>query len=243
MPSYADRIKQTVSTTGTGTYTLGSAVSGFQTFANAGFSDTDDVFYAIVMGTGWEVGRGVLGSTQTTLTRATIYASSNSNNAVDWGAGDKVLFNDLPAHRLNEMDVSIAANDAKISFDSTSSTRLANTSGTNTGDQDLSGKENTGVAQGIMDTHETTHPIPTTRDSRNQVAMGGDDNYVTDAEKTVIGNTSGTNTGDQTVISLVTSDPGTPTTGDMWVNTTDNQLKFKTSAGTITFDAWQYVAD
>jgi len=32
-------------------------------------------------------------------------------------------------------------------------------------------------------------------------AMGADDNYVTDAEKTVIGNTSGTNTGDQTTVS------------------------------------------
>ena len=35
----------------------------------------------------------------------------------------------------------VAANTAKISFDSTSSARLANTSGTNTGDQDLSGKQ------------------------------------------------------------------------------------------------------
>ena len=33
----------------------------------------------------------------------------------------------------------VVANTAKVSFDSTSSTRLANTSGTNTGDQDLSG--------------------------------------------------------------------------------------------------------
>jgi len=36
----------------------------------------------------------------------------------------------------------VAANTAKISFDSTSSTRLANTSGTNSGDQDISGKAN-----------------------------------------------------------------------------------------------------
>ena len=36
------------------------------------------------------------------------------------------------------LNTSVAANTAKISFDSASSTRLANTSGTNTGDQDLS---------------------------------------------------------------------------------------------------------
>ena len=40
----------------------------------------------------------------------------------------------------------ITSNTAKISFDSTSSTRLANTSGTNTGDQDISGKQNTLVS-------------------------------------------------------------------------------------------------
>lgn len=34
-------------------------------------------------------------------------------------------------------------------------------------------------------------------------ALGADDNYVTDAEKTVIGNTSGTNTGDQSLFSTI----------------------------------------
>ena len=109
MPSYADRVKHTLTTEGTGTYTLGSAISGFQTFANAGFSDGDEVFYCITMGTSWEVGRGVLGSTQTTLTRDVILASS-TGSAIDWGTGDKVLFNDLPAHRLNEMEELNTAN-------------------------------------------------------------------------------------------------------------------------------------
>lgn len=35
--------------------------------------------------------------------------------------------------------------------------RLAQTSGNNTGDQDLSGKENVGVAQGLIDQHEETY--------------------------------------------------------------------------------------
>lgn len=38
-----------------------------------------------------------------------------------------------------------------------------------------------------------------------QTVMGSDDNYVTDAEKTVIGNTSGTNTGDQTLVDTATT--------------------------------------
>ncbi len=50
------------------------------------------------------------------------------------------------ASTISDFDTEVANNSAvalntdKISFDSTSSTRLANTSGTNTGDQDLSGK-------------------------------------------------------------------------------------------------------
>jgi len=76
---------------------------------------------------------------------------------------------------------------------------IALTSGTNTGDQDLSAKEDTGVAAGLMTSHTTTHPAPTNRDTRNASALGSDDNYVTDAEKIVIGNTTGTNTGDQVI--------------------------------------------
>lgn len=40
-----------------------------------------------------------------------------------------------------QLETAVGLNTAKVSFDSTSSTRLANTSGTNTGDQDLSGKQ------------------------------------------------------------------------------------------------------
>lgn len=42
-------------------------------------------------------------------------------------------------------------------------------------------------------------------DSEKQVVMGGDDNYVTDAEKIVIGNTSGTNSGDNATNSQYSS--------------------------------------
>jgi hypothetical protein len=39
------------------------------------------------------------------------------------------------------------------------------------------------------------------------------------------------------------SDPGSPATGDSWINTTTNQYKIKTSTGTIIFEAFQFVAD
>jgi len=51
---------------------------------------------------------------------------------------------------------------------------------------DISGKENVGVAAGFMSIHTTTHPVPTTRDPRNQIAKSAGDYYVTSAEKTVL---------------------------------------------------------
>ena len=54
----------------------------------------------------------------------------------------------------------------------------------------------------LIDTNDDgdVDTIDATLWATKQAAMGADDNYVTDAEKTVIGNTSNTNTGDQTAI-------------------------------------------
>lgn len=54
---------------------------------------------------------------------------------------DAIAANTLKVGITAQQASDITANNAKISFDATSSTRLANTSGTNTGDQDLSGKQ------------------------------------------------------------------------------------------------------
>lgn len=80
MPRFADRVKETVSgTPGTGAITLGGASSGYQTFA-AGFDDKPAVVgYAIEDGTAWEVGKGTLNSTGTTLTRDTLRDSSTGS--------------------------------------------------------------------------------------------------------------------------------------------------------------------
>ena len=90
-----DRVKVTSTTTGTGTYTLGSASAGFQDFSAIGDSNT--TFYAATDGTDWEVGVGTYTSSGTTLSRDRIISSSNSNNAVNWGAGDKDVFVTYPS--------------------------------------------------------------------------------------------------------------------------------------------------
>lgn len=68
--AYGDLVVQNISTVGTGTATLTTAVAPYLTAALAGFRDGDTVSYSFVDGVAnVESGWGVLGSTQTTLTR------------------------------------------------------------------------------------------------------------------------------------------------------------------------------
>ena len=95
----ADRVKETTTTTGTGTVTLLGAATGFQSFAAIGNANT--TYYAIVGQTGseWEVGIGTYTSSGTTLSRDTVLASSNSGSLVNLSAGTKDVFCDYPAKR------------------------------------------------------------------------------------------------------------------------------------------------
>ena len=97
---YADYTKETTTTTGTGTLTLAGAVTGFQAFS-AAFSTGQTVQFSTTDGTNWEVAEGVYTTSGTTLTRATIIASSNSGSAVSWGAGSKTVACVSPAYIFN----------------------------------------------------------------------------------------------------------------------------------------------
>jgi hypothetical protein len=91
MPAYADRVKDTTTTTGTGNVTLsGTAPTGFQTF-NAAFGTNKKFEYTIELNSEWETGEGYL-SASTTLVRATVIASSNAGALVNFSAGTKNVF-------------------------------------------------------------------------------------------------------------------------------------------------------
>lgn len=78
MVTLVNRAKMTTATTGTGTITLGSAVSGFQTFASAGVVNADVVSYVIEDGSAWEVGTGTYNSSGPTLLRTLVESSTGS---------------------------------------------------------------------------------------------------------------------------------------------------------------------
>lgn len=114
-----DRVKETTTTTSTGTYTLAGAVTGFQSFAVVG--NGNSTYYTVTDGTNWEIGVGTYTSSGTTLSRDTILASSNSGSAVNWGAGSKDVFLTYPAER------SVFVDDSFEIVPSTSASLVGNT--------------------------------------------------------------------------------------------------------------------
>ena len=76
MARFADRVKVSTSTTGTGTVTLGSAESGYQSVPS--FLDGHTVRLVIVDGTAWEVSTGVYTHSGSTLSRTLTSSSTGS---------------------------------------------------------------------------------------------------------------------------------------------------------------------
>ena len=96
-----DRVKESSSTTGTGTFTLGGAVTGFETFA-AGIGGSNTTYYCIFEnGTNnFEVGFGTLNAGATTLARTNVISSSNSDGLVNF-AGATEVFCTVPGAKIS----------------------------------------------------------------------------------------------------------------------------------------------
>jgi hypothetical protein len=130
----ADRVKETTTTTGTSDFTLGGAVTGFQTFS-AGVGNSNTTYYAISLGADFEVGLGTLSSDGLTLARTTVLQSSNADAKVSFAAGTKEVFVTYPADKavsdITSTDASIVVSrngsiiDLAVSEASPASTLLA----------------------------------------------------------------------------------------------------------------------
>jgi hypothetical protein len=96
-----DRVKETSTTTGTGTFNLAGAETGYESFVS-GVGTTNTTYYAIELNAAgeWEVGIGTVTSgSPDTLSRDTIISSSNSDAAVNFSSGTKNVFCTLPAKK------------------------------------------------------------------------------------------------------------------------------------------------
>ena len=93
---HADRVKETTTTTGTGTYNLAGAEAGFRTFV-AGVGNGNQCAYCVENGTDWEINLGtVTDAAPDTLSRDALLSSS-TGSAINWGAGTKNIFAVNPA--------------------------------------------------------------------------------------------------------------------------------------------------
>ena len=143
----ADRVRETTTTTGTGTINLGGAVTNFETFA-ANLSNSDTTYYAIVDNTNgdFEVGLGTFATgSPNTLARTTPISSSNSNSAVNFGAGTKDVFITTPASKMAFLN----ASGSLISSGGTSLMEVANdTTPQLGGDLDVNGNSIVSTSNG-----------------------------------------------------------------------------------------------
>jgi len=103
-----DRVKETTTTTGTGTINLAGAASGFQSFVD-GVGDGNTTYYVIedANGTAWEVGIGTItDASPDTLARTTVLASTNSNSQINLSSGTHTVFGTYPAGKAVYLDAS-----------------------------------------------------------------------------------------------------------------------------------------
>lgn len=117
-----DRVKETSTTTGTGTFTLLGASTGFQSFSSIGDGNTTYYTISLQGGSEWEVGIGTYTLSGTTLARTTVLASSNSGSAVNFSAGTKEVFVTYPAGRSVVGGEGYTENDIEINVSSTINT-------------------------------------------------------------------------------------------------------------------------
>ena len=77
-----DKIKQSASVSGTGSYTVTDRYPGFYEFSRIG--NGNSCVYKATYGTDWEVGLGTYTASTGVIARTLVYNSSNDGGAVNW---------------------------------------------------------------------------------------------------------------------------------------------------------------
>jgi len=122
----ADRVLDSSTSTGTGAFVVsGTPAAGYQTFSSV--MSVGDICYYSIQGqttSEWEVGLGTYSSANT-LTRTTIYSSSNAGSAVTFSAGTKNVFLTLVASRTPQLNDSGVVTPATGTYTRTTITATA----------------------------------------------------------------------------------------------------------------------
>ena len=159
-----DRVKETTTTTGTGTVNLGGAQTNFETFV-AGVGNSNTTYYAIVHRSAaeFEIGLGTItDASPDTLARTTIISSSNSDSAVNFSAGTKDVFCTLPASKAVFEDASsdvtlpndlvLGSDSSVLKFGADSDTTITHTADTGlTTNRDFTVGDDLTVEGGVID--------------------------------------------------------------------------------------------
>ena len=114
-----DRVLQTGTANTTVSFSLSGTVTGYQSFAVVG--NTNTTYYSATDGTNWETGLGTYASSGTVLTRTTVLQSSNSNAAVTF-SGTVTVWIDYTASKSVYQDANGTATVPQLASSSTTST-------------------------------------------------------------------------------------------------------------------------
>ncbi len=112
----ADRVRESSTTTGTGSISLGGAVTGYQTFLSAiGSGNTTYYLISNTTNSEWEYGIGTVSSG--TLSRSTVISSSNLGAVVNFTAGAKDVLCSIPVEKAVYLDANgnVVPNSAAVS--------------------------------------------------------------------------------------------------------------------------------
>jgi len=204
----ADRVRESTTTTGTGTVTLAGAVSGFQSFS-AGIGNGNSTYYTISnnITNQWEVGIGTYTSAGSTLSRTTVLSSSNAGSLVNFSSGTADVFVTYPSERA----VYVNSANTSVTVPALSASSITNTGLT-------SGRVTYASTGGLLADSANLTWSGTALSVTGTVAVTGALTATLDSTFSSTGAlliSKGT-TGQQ---------PGTPVTGMLRYNTTTNQFE------------------
>lgn len=124
----ADMVAETTETTGTGTVSLIAPVYGYRGFV-AGVGDGNTCVYQIKAGAEWEIGLGTVTDAEPdTLSRDTVYSSSNSGSLVNFSAGTKTVIQVLSATEIMALKAKETNVPTALSIGTKTATTIAITS-------------------------------------------------------------------------------------------------------------------